>query len=430
MGDTLLDSLNRQRLDGRRGFIQSAAFPEHHVAEFSRDQLFVGWQKPMEWVEWDDYKGNWESDSKWQPFFIDVSQSITELILGPRGSGKTWLLRGQLSRLAKAGYHCAHVSDIKNEMVSNNKPAYNKYAHLLHKARHEVPEAIQTAVLLPKFLEKTHMDFPKGNQKFQLSFRDITERDLITIFGFEGDRDKTEVMKKIYAEMVALNITTFEDMTDFVFDLRELNAPAKKSLILAIENLERAQVFGDEYHKDLIDILQDKQVLALNLKGYDEFAHGYSQSYVGCVVNKLRRERRNKTLTQPLYLFVDEAHSFCPNKGNPPSKKEFIDVINVDRLHGVSLIMASQYPEQLPKDDILKQITHFFLPYNIDPDTKKFVLDLVGARRKEDQYSDKWKKFWGVLKKHEWCYINREDRIPIRVKPAAPLCRHAEESAF
>jgi len=424
---SLLDSLNRRRLDGRKGFLQEAIFPDKRSPSYSKDRLFVGWQKPMEWVEWEEHRGEWESAGKWQPFYINISQSITELILGPRGSGKTWLLRGQLSRLAKAKYHCAHVSDIKNEMISNNKPALKKYAYLLHKARHEVPEAIPTVALLPKFLERAYIDYPKGNQKFQLSFRDITEKDLITIFGCEKDRDKIEIMKKLYAEITSLNITTFEEMSDYIMDLRELNAQAKKKLILAIDNLEREQVFGDEYSKDIVEILKKGEVLSLNLKGYDEFAHAYSQSYVSCIVNRLRRARRAKELPRPLYLFADEAHAFCPNKGDPASKKELIDVINVDRLHGVSLILATQYPEQLPRDDVLKQITHFFLPYNIDPDTRKFVLDLAGVRRREDQYTDKWKKFWAKLKKHEWCYINRETKKPAKIKPASPLCRHAEE---
>lgn len=345
-------------------------------------------------------------------------------------SGKSWMLRGLMSRAFKSGYYCVHLSDIKNEMVSNSKPQMMRYADLLNPYTHEKPEAIPTKILMPKFLEKTYPEYPTGSIRFQLSFRDITERDLISIFGVEGDRDLTEIMKKVYSEIRELRITNFDEMADFIWNLRELHPSTKKNLVLKIENLAREDVFGDEYSTDIIGILKDKNVMALNLKGYKEFAYGYSQSYVGFIINKLRRERRTGILDKPVWMFLDEAHAFCPNKGNPPSKQEIIDVINIDRLAGISLIIATQYPEQLPKDDILKQMTHFFLPYNIDPETRKFILDLCGLTRKEDQYSDKWKKLWGKLHKYEWCYINREDRTIRKIRPAAPLCRHMEEVGF
>jgi hypothetical protein len=97
MNNSMLKELDRNRLDRRRGFLQDAFFPPNRKGEYSKEKLFVGWQYPMEWVEWDETKGNWESYTKqWKPFYIDVSQSVTALILGARGclSGDTIITHG------------------------------------------------------------------------------------------------------------------------------------------------------------------------------------------------------------------------------------------------------------------------------------------------------------------------------------------------
>ena len=88
--NSLLRSLNRKRLDGRRGHLQKMFFPAVKKPDFTKEKLFVGWERKMEWVEYEEHKGEWEEMGAWKPFFIDITKSITSLTLGPRGSGKTW----------------------------------------------------------------------------------------------------------------------------------------------------------------------------------------------------------------------------------------------------------------------------------------------------------------------------------------------------
>jgi hypothetical protein len=84
--DSLLRSLNRVRLDGRRGFLQDELFPIRLRSEYSKESIFIGWEQFLEFVEWDSCKGSWEtSSSKWHPFYLDTDKSITALFLGPRG---------------------------------------------------------------------------------------------------------------------------------------------------------------------------------------------------------------------------------------------------------------------------------------------------------------------------------------------------------
>ena len=159
---------------------------------------------------------------------------------------------------------------------------------------------------------------------------------------------------------------------------------------------------------------------------------GYPQIYVSIIINKLVELRQSGELKKPVNVYIDEAHAFIPAEGDPSSKKAIKDIINVHRQLGFAVRLYTQLPKQLPPD-IISQLTHFYLPYNVDMEILTFIARKIGWWRTRDAFNGRWNDIKEVMEKFWWMYLNRNDtnRREVKLlKLAAPLCKHKEEKRF
>jgi len=391
-------------------------------------RLFIGWEKQYEWIEA-------STDSLWYPiesgvpFYIEIGTSNVILILGDRGSGKTFLVRGMASRLFKTGYMVMHLSDIKNEMRTNYKPIQSVFRDKLR--RDEKPEGIPTTVYTPYFLSRFNKTKYSNMEYLQLDFSDMEETDLITAFNARSGQNpdpKIDLAVELFHKINDNTIETYDEIRNYIknMDKDEVHGSTKKSFYRKIKDMERKGIFSTKYYKDIVNEVKSKFV-SINFTGYDQMEK-YPHVYMSMIVEKIRRAKKSGKLDGPIFFFIDEGHAFIPKRKDVASKEKIEKVINEDRQYGESVVISTQYPDQLPVKKVLRQVRYYFIPWNIDFSVYKDIIKSAGMNLASDKWTDKWVKLKAKAKKYEWIVIDKSARKASIVKVAAPLCNHLEES--
>jgi len=416
-------------IGSRQTYTQKLFHNINKEQRYFKNKIFMGWiHGEDDLVFLDDEK---------EDFYLPLNSSDIWCSFGSRGSGKTFLSRGDGNRSFKSGYACIYLTDIKGEMRSNNKPLQKKFEKLLND--NEIPEIVPTTMLLPLFMEGTYQGFKqKGDRRFQFTFSDLNESEWLRLLHPARDL-QVELVKRIVKEINNKSILNFDDMIEFIENQDFLPA-TKQSILLTIGTIKHDNVIGDEYNIDLCELLE-KSIVAINFTNYEtlDTSSGYPQIYVSIILRKIIEMRklnynnRKLGLSRPVNLYIDEAHAFCPNIGSPPSKKAIEDIISVYRYLSFSVRLYTQFPEQLPGKSVLNQVTHFFIPYNIDMNILIDIVKRIGWFEYGDVQKNKWIDIKKAMKKHWWMYINKNDTVDREVKLikiASPLSHHLEESGF
>ncbi len=124
------------------------------------------------------------------------------------------------------------------------------------------------------------------------------------------------------------------------------------------------------------DLVIPGQITVLDVSAYatTSGAENLRSLVIGLVAQKLfvqrmvsRREEEEASISEEIHfleeekeekkepivwLIVDEAHEFLPNKGNTPATKPLITILREGRQPGISLVLASQQPGKIHSDVI------------------------------------------------------------------------------
>jgi len=362
------------------------------------------------------------------PIYISLNQSHVILILGPRGSGKTWIERGAGNRLFDQGHNCFYASDIKNEMASNSFPVQEKFMDKL--APGESPKGYPFQAFYPQLLAAYKGKMPKGNKRIQLSFTDLELADFLNFFGVgDGDDTKRQILVTLFDKVRKKEAVSF-DRLKIELDLLPFPMTTKQSILNTINNLEQYQVLGDEYpFSELTDALNNDSMASLNLFGFDEIdsSAGYPQLYVGLALRKIFREKKAKRLPRPLDVFIDEAQRFIPALGNPACKKDIMDIINEGRSAGISVWLATQNLGNID-ERVASQARFILLPWTAQRPEYEPVLRACGLWTIDESRSAQWQHYWRNLPKYSWCLINMSSKEVKAFMPLAPLAMHTQET--
>ena len=128
------------------------------------------------------------------------------------------------------------------------------------------------------------------------------------------------------------------------------------------------------------------------------------------------REEEGQEDKEPLvWLVVDEAHEFLPNKGKSAASKSLITILREGRQPGISLVLATQQPGKIHSDVITQSdivIAHH-LTANID-------VEALGALMQSYMREGLGKQL-AILPKESGAAVVFDDTneriFPIRVRP-------------
>ncbi|MFA5333158.1 MAG: ATP-binding protein [Candidatus Nanoarchaeia archaeon] len=137
------------------------------------------------------------------------------------------------------------------------------------------------------------------------------------------------------------------DLADIKASIDEVNSNAKYGLYSCIDFLENLGIFS-KHPVNVESLVTPGKASLINLKGVDP-------EIQKIIVAKLCSdlfEKRKKSLIPPLFLIVEEAHNFCPERsfGESPSSYILRNIASEGRKFGLGLGVVTQRPARIDKN--------------------------------------------------------------------------------
>ena len=312
--------------------------------------------------------------------FVDVSKSHVMFIVGKRGSGKSYTM----------GVVAEGIYDLPDDIKKNlailmldtmgiywtMKYPNNKEKELLDSWGLE-GKSINMRIFTPagffeEFREKgIPTDFP-----FSMKISELSADEWCMIFNLSITEPAGILIERVINSLrEGGNSYGFRD----IIAQAESDDRAEKNVKDAVENrffvAEKWGLFSSE--GTLIeDLIVPGQITILDVSAYTTMSGSENLRglVIGLISQKLfaqrmvaRRaeeeeaiseqihffERENEKATEPIvWLIIDEAHEFLPNKGKTPATAPLITILREGRQPGISLILASQQPGKIHSDVI------------------------------------------------------------------------------
>ena len=310
--------------------------------------------------------------------FLDVAKSHVVFIVGKRGSGKSYTM----------GVIAEGIYDLPDEIKNNlavvmldtmgiywtMKYPNNKEKDLLEEWGVE-SKGLNVHIFTPIGFYQEYKD--KGiptDFPFSIRISEISAEEWCMIFNVSMTEPVGILVERIINNFKEENIDF--DIKDIVKAV-ESDDRSEKSIKDAVENrflvAEKWGLFSKE--GTLIEeLVIPGQITVLDVSAYatTSGAENLRALVIGLIAQKLfnqrmtaRKAEEQESISEELHFFeaekegkkepivwliIDEAHEFLPNKGKTPATLPLITVLREGRQPGISLVLASQQPGKIHTD--------------------------------------------------------------------------------
>lgn len=368
--------------------------------------------------------------------WLPANEAFHSLITGATRCGKSWLSERILSTCYKGENKVCVLTDIKNEFHVMKRPIQAKFAHNL--AKDETPTGFPIRVYRPQFLIKNDGFTPKDNIPAQISFQDCTYSDLVMFLRLEKNENLRGLLDLVFDQIKDGEITDYREFEDAVMELK-VPASMKRTFISRMESLKIFEVLGNDHPFSFIKDINAGYIPILNMSGFEEMGRDFSsfpQAYIAVVLRSLIAAKRRKLFEGKLFVFVDELPRFCPEKGEPTSKKEILEVLDVGAGLGLCLIMSTQDVVDIPQQ-VLNQSRFTFIPGNASRPLIEGVMKNKGIWQSMrptfiNEMSNSFKRMrlfeWGMVDDRRIQEVHEYDPLESVTifRSYSPLCMHKE----
>jgi len=349
-------------------------------------------------------------------------------------SGKTFICRGFMDRASRGGYNIILPVDVKDEMKSSIMPVQEKFASKLLKD--EKPQSTNVMTFRPSFFlgVKGYSELPSENYWYTPALNDISQLDFMTLLNAEQLTEPqriavTEIYEELKNYVGDVNIDVISNIID---NLEGFDERQKNSLKTKFYPLKYSKILDKDTKKglDFERLLKAGTVLALNMNGFDNITRdnaGLPQVYYSIWLRKIISLRRQKKI-KPVIFIVDEASRFIPAQGNPSSKIETAESVDLDGRHGIQYLFLTQSPFRFP-EDIIRQCRYYLLPYSTDIPSMVYIMKISGVVSwSANVYAQRCAQIKKQLKKFQWLFIDRNTNEFSIITAISPLSCHMETS--
>lgn len=303
--------------------------------------------------------GENEEAHKANPIYFDLARPHVVGVFGKRGTGKSYSM-GTLAEEIQTADVANNLSTIVIDSMgiywSMKRP--NDRAATMLEDWDLKPKAFDATVYIP---EGQVNDFEKKEMPYDDTFTinpgELTAEDWSLAFDIERNSDMGILLERVIS---ALKDKFGEDygldhikkgLDKFDFDEHTVRALENRFM-----NAEEWGVFGEESSLDKFTTRGELSVVDVSM--YDELVRGLIVGLLGRKILRQRMEARRmeeldemqgiaKNEMPIVWMFIDEAHEFLPNKGSTPASKTLLRWVKIGREPGVSLVLATQQPAKL-----------------------------------------------------------------------------------
>ncbi len=311
--------------------------------------------------------------------YMDVARSHVIFVVGKRGSGKSYTM----------GVIAEGVSDLPEEVAQNIAVILLDTMGIYWTMKYpnvQDADLLDNWGLKPKGLD-VNIFTPVGYYKdykekgvptdypFSIKPSELDSEDWLNTFGLTRNDEPGVLIERIIFKLKEQKKDySMQDILDAIegeakFDERTKNIAANHFL--------NAQTWGlfDEKGTKMKELAKGGQVSVLDVSCYATLPGGWEikSLAVGLIAKKLFTERmlarkfeeyeevkasthyiteeKKEKQEMPLvWLVIDEAHEFLPNKGKTVASDPLITILREGRQPGISLILASQQPGKIHTD--------------------------------------------------------------------------------
>jgi DNA helicase HerA-like ATPase len=172
-----------------------------------------------------------------------------------------------------------------------------------------------------------------------------------------------------------------------------------------LNKLEKMNIFGD-VTTDMFKILKPMHVSVMDLSGLEDRVSDYVTFRILTEIYSLREKNEFEF---PVFVFIEEAHNFVPNKENTLSKGIIKRIAAEGRKFGVFLILITQRPNKIDPD-VLSQCNSQIIMQITNPEDQKAV------RASSEKMSEDLLKDLPGLNIGEAVIVGEMTKVPVMVK--------------
>ena len=349
-------------------------------------------------------------DQRGKKFYLDIKEVQRILLLGKTGCGKSFLLRRIMSQLYFKGYAPVILVDVKDEFKYSLFPVQEEYLESPGLPPEEKPHTLPMKIYRPTFFKERKL--ASHNLAGSVKLSDLTLNDLNTLLGTdEMSLVQRELVGAIARKIQNEELNSFEEIDKFIIDKNNslfvgLNVAQRKAIQIKFRMLKDKDFCRDDYAIDLVGDISEGKIPVLNMKNFEMLGarNGLPQAMVAIWLRQLKIAKSNSEIEPLLWIFIDELARFAPATGEPTSKKEIMEAVDVTRGFGINFIFGAQRLSNIATN-IAPQCRYILLPYNAEiPDIIKAfeTYGIAPALRKGyDDWGEEIKKNWSHLTKQE-----------------------------
>jgi len=225
------------------------------------------------------------------------------------------------------------------------------------------PEGMEAKIYIPK--GKAH-EFDEKDMPYDKTFTvnpgDFSASEWRMAFGIDANQPQGILLDRLVAKLKE-EIGEDYDLDTIIraipkFDFKE---ETKKGLENRFMNAQDWGVFGEK--SSIEDLTERGELSIIDLSVFGSMSEGWSVRglVVGLIARKMLVQRMaarrmeeldemegiTKNEMPIIWMLIDEAHQFIPNKGKTPATKPLLRWVKIGREPGVSLVLCTQQPAKL-----------------------------------------------------------------------------------
>ncbi len=315
-----------------------------------------------------------QTNSLSNEIWMDVTRSHVVFLCGKRGSGKSYTMAAMAEGIISQPQDIARnigVLMIDTMGIFWTMKYPNEHDRALLEEWGFSPKGLDINILVPY----GHYDRLLGegipvNGKFSISPAELEPSQWPNVFGLSPSSPVGALLESAAYDMREKGSFSLQDLKEHL-----LTKDDDKSTILSAVNLVQAAGEWGLFYKDatpIKDIVSPGKVTVLDVSAYVTSGGSWNVRalVIGLVCQKLfnqrmlaRRREEHQALEaelsfQPraqndepvIWVLIDEAHEFLPNKGSTPATKALVTILREGRQPGISLVLATQQPGKIHTD--------------------------------------------------------------------------------
>ncbi len=193
-------------------------------------------------------------------------------------------------------------------------------------------------------------------QQYEVRFSDLTDDEICIVSGIR--ESFTRIRNAVQNALKNLRGNTRTDadrplvgpdgygLDDLLQELQDIDTSDSRNAVRYGRRIHRLGVFSDAT-TDISRIILPQQISVIDLSGLSDNVADYITNRI---LSEIYEQRRNETYPYPVFIFMEEAHRFLPNRGRTYSIETVKEISAEGRKFGVFLALITQRPYKIDQD--------------------------------------------------------------------------------